>query len=325
MVVKPSVVVWGLAAILAINLVFLLTYHRSAEIEKYAALGYLNGWYGFNLLDLTSAAGDRLLQISSLVGVLSALAAVYLIAKNQVVGWMTLTPTVVLLMPCITVPFTEYMVHGGEIYAFHRLLLAAPCGMALVAVGAQGFGWMDRNPRLLNMAAQAVLLLGLICCMSFSPGKPLYNRLWNVTAQTPGDLALSSLVTALTRGSVSAAQGAAPSKILATPDIGFVALALSQPTTQEAIRSLGTPAPTATYILKLLIDYEGIGTATLTLPDPLLNYTPFSTAAVLSGHWLPTDVTVICAGRRELLADSQKHNWVAISPAPSPLFRKRNP
>lgn len=260
-----------------------------------------------------------MLQIFSFLGLSSAIAALYLIAKNHVVGWLTLTPLIALLLPGIAVPFTLLLVRDGEIFAFHRALLAAPCGLALVTVAAEGFRFLESKPRYFSVMASCTLLIALACAVTLSPGKPFYNRVWNTTSQTPRDLSWSGLV-----GELTTKRAPLSSRILATSDVGFVALSVRQPTTQGASRSLGITAHEATFTLKLLIAYDQIGNATLALPDPLQLYTPNSTAAIFSGHWPPLDLTLVCSGYHELVALSQKNDWAAISPSSAVLFRKRD-
>jgi len=207
---------WGLiAAALIANVLFLSFYPRPAISETYRALGYLNSWYGFNLLNLSSPAGERMLQVISALGLVNLAAAFLLLRRNHVIAWLTILPFVLLLLAWVAVPLAHALSnHEGDwnIVTFQRMLFSTPPCLALVCFVAQ-----PRNglPRLiqsyfarftptktatgLKLTQTATwrtlcpwysLVSATLVALTVLPSSSTYNRTWNTLAVAPNDLQL---------------------------------------------------------------------------------------------------------------------------------------
>ena len=218
---KRSALWWLIIVTLAANILFLRLYPRSAIIETYRVIGFLNSWYGFNILDFTSGAGDRMMQIVSFFGLVNLAAAFLLFRLNHIIAWLTILPLGMLLLPCIAVPLAQSLArHGGDdnIITFQRMIFAIPPCLALVCFVPQlRYGWdMVRSclirkplsdiapsgfsteaPRavqlLLNNGFFVFTCLVLIAGMVVRSSSPSYNRLWNASASMPDDLQLRDI------------------------------------------------------------------------------------------------------------------------------------
>jgi hypothetical protein len=213
----------GVAAFLSVATV--LWYPRDANIAAiYQAQGWLNAWYGFNLFDPHSIAFDRSMHILGAFGLLNLAAAVWLIRRNHIVGWLTLMPVVALALPCVALPFAQFIAtttHTSYILTFHRMLFAIPSGLALVATLSKMVGPAcshypleslspvlgDPRPPGDAMQVAAALPRGFAFLMiPMALGAALiapphapnsinlfgYNRSWNALAIVPADLRRSS-------------------------------------------------------------------------------------------------------------------------------------
>ncbi len=135
---KLSALWWLIAGALAVNALFLWLLPRSTIIEVYRAHGWLNAWYGFNLLNPTSPAGDRMIQILGAFGIVNLAAALFLFRRNHVISWLVFTPFVLLLQPCISIPFATALSTKVDYYiiTFQRMFFAIHLGLAPVYLGA---------------------------------------------------------------------------------------------------------------------------------------------------------------------------------------------
>lgn len=218
-------VIIGLAAIATLlSVAAVLWYPRDAGIVAlYQAQGWLNAWYGFDLFDPGSAAFERSMHILGAFGLLNLATGVWLLRRNHLAGWLTLVPIVALVLPCVALPFAQFIAahtHTSYIITFHRMLLAIPTGLALVttvsellnrdyARGSTSVLFGDGTARGLEGLINAPAALPRICAFLLIPmalGAALaapprtpnsinllgYNRVWNALAIVPDDLRRSS-------------------------------------------------------------------------------------------------------------------------------------
>jgi hypothetical protein len=182
---RRSALWWLIAGTLIFNALFLWLYPKPPVIEIYRTNGALNAWYGFNIFDFTHPIGDRMLQIVSAFGLVNILAALLLLRRNHVSAWLTITPLIVLSLPCISIPLATALSRNGEnvnyIITFQRMIFAIPIGLALVH-------------RVKTAPEMARPLIAMTICIptviSPPPAPPFYNRIWNTLSTPPRDLSL---------------------------------------------------------------------------------------------------------------------------------------
>ena len=191
---KRSALWWLIGGTIIINALFLWLYPRSAIIETYRAQGWLNSWYGFNILDISSSAGDRANQILGVFGIIGCATALTLFVYNHVAAWLVIVPIIALLIPITAVPFVEAIASYRSVdyvLTFQRMLLSAPSLLTPIACAAlfsrQGIYKQYRPSAALSfLAMSTAFVFMLVTPLS----KPFYNRMWLALAVVPDDLQL---------------------------------------------------------------------------------------------------------------------------------------
>jgi hypothetical protein len=135
---KRSMIWWLTATALVLSIVAIRWFPRDPAIDQiYRPQGWLTAWYGFNLFAFKLPVGDRMLQIVGAIGLGNLVAAIFLLRRNSLVGWLTLTPLIGLSLPFIAIPFVNSLVkHAGvpDIITYQRMLFAIPPSLALIAL-----------------------------------------------------------------------------------------------------------------------------------------------------------------------------------------------
>ncbi|MEO6567539.1 MAG: hypothetical protein ABIO94_02150 [Opitutaceae bacterium] len=307
----------SLTSLLAIlSLLFTWLWPNRPLLDAMRSGGWLNATFGFNLLSPSSPAFRRMVLILGTVGFANLAAAIFLIRRNHIAGWLTVIPVLALLLPPISMPLANAFgaVSPTAIVAFHRFLFAIPPGLALFALGESI--WSKRLPERAVMTARVIqgpakswrnqIPLGLLvaCCallVILPAGYPYHNRMWSALARTPDDLRFSALFAE------------------------FIPKQLSQPTDPRAPllliasagHSVGVQAyrPISSFFTnkdRLMhsapdrspaFDLERVRAASATvnrdyyrvlryLPLSSELFTPRSDSAILSGHWNPNEVAL---------------------------------
>ena len=200
---KRSMLGWlaGAAALLSVAIVLWFPRHAALN-EVYRPQGWLTACYGFNFFSLSSPAFERLSHILGAFGAINLFLSLWLIVrKNHVAGWLTLTPIIVLILPCFALPFAHLLAattSAENIVTFHRMLLAVPAGLALVAaldalLSTRAIA-ASRGAPLSRYSPMLLLTTGLPLVLGLSPASPSYNRSWHSLQRTPDDLQLRHLV-----------------------------------------------------------------------------------------------------------------------------------
>jgi hypothetical protein len=215
---RRSALWWLIVATLVINMLFLWLYPRPAMVEIHRAQGFLNAWYGFNILNLTSSAGDRMLQIVSVFGLVNLAAALFLIRRNHVIAWLTILPAAVMLLPYIAVPLEQvlsYNTSTENVITFQRFFFSIPPCLAVVCLWAQlhqgrrgvsparlhrphptaaplgplpSIPADDSPPTRDGFYALVIVSMALIALTTAPSSFPFYNRTWNSLVVVPADL-----------------------------------------------------------------------------------------------------------------------------------------
>ena len=197
---KRSALWWLIGGTIAVNALFLWHYPRPPIIETYRAQGWLNTWYGFNFLDLTSPAGNRILQIISGLGLANLVIAFVLLRANHVTSWLTLVPVIGFLLPCLAISLAQTAYRtGGElnVIVFQRFLFSVPYGLAIMAIFA-ALAQSARNGSFrFKLITTGATLAALLAFATLSSNGKSYNRLWHATAPHPTDAELIGSMTNL--------------------------------------------------------------------------------------------------------------------------------
>jgi hypothetical protein len=187
---KLSALWWLIGAMIVINALFLWLYPRPEIIETYRTQGWLNIWYGLNILDTTSPAADRMLQILGFWGIISVIAALLLFRRHTIVATLTTASFATLLLPIISIPLSQAISRaGGElnIITYQRLFFACPVGLALAALICTANRRLKIPQRIYTSAIVACLAL----LVTISPSQTAFNRAWLSIQKVPSDLALN--------------------------------------------------------------------------------------------------------------------------------------
>ena len=94
-------------------------------------------WGGFKIFSLNpeiNNASGRFMQILGWYGILNCIISLYLIKKNHLIGWISLTPILILLYP----PFAQFLAYilikFKTIIVFQRIFLAIPISFSIIFV-----------------------------------------------------------------------------------------------------------------------------------------------------------------------------------------------
>jgi len=138
---RRSTIWWLAAGALVLSIIAVLWFPRDPAIDQlHRRDGWFTAWFGLKVFAFSLPVGDRTLQILGLFGLINLAAGLFLLRRNHVVGWLTITPLIALSLPFIAIPFASALAqHGGpvNIVTFQRMLFEIPSGLALVALGAQ--------------------------------------------------------------------------------------------------------------------------------------------------------------------------------------------
>jgi hypothetical protein len=294
---KRSALWWLIGSTIVINALFLAFYPRPAIIESYRTQGWLNAWYGFNILDYTSPAGERMLQIVSALGLINLAATLFILRRNHVVAWLSTTPFLVLIIPCISIPFANVLsLHGDaiNIIAFQRLLFAIPPWLALAFMGSRFLE--ARNPNIRSTAVFATSL-SLTAILVLPGSRPQYNRAWHTLTLTPKDLQMTDTLALPQSPQISPYN--AP-KFITTYQTGAVLQAIGVSNTIYAYRMIGWPAVGfAANAIAAVAATENRG-AFAYIPSFQNLSTNTSLAGLLSTHWSTQEVAVDLSAGAEL-------------------------
>ena len=144
-----------------------------ASTENLRADGWMSSFGSIRIWDFSTLGGEgaatRFLEIVTWLGLLNFAAAVYLIAKKRVLGWITLTPLLAVVYP-VTAAMVAYAHNlGDDIITYHRYLLLVLPLAALIELAASCLTGTSRFRNLspagkaigASVGAMVVFLVGL--------------------------------------------------------------------------------------------------------------------------------------------------------------------
>jgi hypothetical protein len=282
--------------------------HEQALFSSLQNAGWLSAWNGFAILQ-PSPASARTYQILGAVGVLNAFVAIALLRKNHVIGWLTVTPLVVLSLPIFAIPIASALSagEGSNIVTFHRLLFAVPPGLALVYLLERYFLKPAlTSPRLRYSGADLTLLVTSIVLVALPSDRSCYNRLWNLVAVTPDDLSVRLTTSQSFRQQLIDPTIDHPA-LLVPRSIGFVLQAEGHPKLipyYGGVRHITPPRVPATelngFLDVLRFASERKTAMKVWMPPTTELWTPASISGFLSSHWVPQQVALDRAGKVEV-------------------------
>ncbi len=301
---RRSMAYWLAAGVLFASAAAVAWLPRHPSIDAlYRPQGWLTPVYGFNVFSLSSPAGERTLQILGFIGVCNAAAGFWLIARNQIVGWLTLGPMLALSTPIVAIPLASKIaqdIDPNYIITFHRMLLGIPAGLAIVRVAEH----VVKERRACRRCAPAALILTACFVFTVLPAeRPYYNRAWHALARVPPDLSLNAEWSALTQN--QAELNLYGRYLAGTSPLCFVAQA------QGPVLTMYSPRWHRHYVhegrspsseLAGIVDRFEVRppSPVLVVSDPFIQITPYSFAAQCSGHWTAQESTLLRAGAAEL-------------------------
>ncbi len=270
--------------------------------DTYRSTGWMTPWYGFNLLAPESPAGQRGVQILGAFGLVNLAAGTWLLRRNHLAGWLTVTPVLALLCPLFAIPFATLLSKTSVDYIVvsSRMLLGIPVGLALVVF------YQEMNHRLAPSLANnfcrrffspfPVLICSLVALLAIPANAPYYNRFWQALVKTPADLALHQAVVDFSRPELAWFKKSEAPHFVTTDGLGFSAHAIGFRNVTFDRRlinypRLHTPSAAADKRFGFLTGPQSHETV-IFVPSPFEMYSPLSFAGFLSGHWLPQEVAL---------------------------------
>ena len=240
---RRSMFIWLVLIIIILTFGMKLWFHENPIVnQEYVRSGLINKWYGFNIISSNSIALERIIQILGIFGILNLTMGLMLISRNNVAGWLTVTPVITLLLPFAALPFIKFTsptviksINLSDILAFNRMLLEIPSGLAIIYIfkyfilskykiyNIRGGNSSVFNPRL-------VLIFILAIFTTLPNSTTIYNRLWNSLEKVPDDLSMKNLVRDIIIYSYTHSQ-TDNSIWLTSSDLGFIIYSVTNITT----------------------------------------------------------------------------------------------
>ena len=309
---RRSMIGWlaGAAVVLSLATINWLPRHPALG-EIYGPQGWLSGWHGFNLFSPLSPAGGRTQQILGTFGWVNFVAGLWLLRRNQVAGWLTVTPVLALCLPFVAIPLANALAQSNadNILTFHRMLFSIPSGLALIALAEEARArWPLWNAGSRQYLPALLLPLALGLFLITPAGYPHYNRLWNAWMISPGDLRLSEAARLADPGALPDSVRTEPHRTIYPRAVGVAAHAVGIRGIPYDFRARAIIPPNipADHIQTLL---GAFATATeqerptlVLLPLATTPYTPGSLTGYLSVHWSPQQVALGYVAISELQA-----------------------
>lgn len=305
---------WLVAAAIVLSLAAIAWWPRDPAVDGYfRRAGWLSAWYGFDLWNPGSRAGERALQITGAFGILNLGAGMLLVCRNRLAGWLTVMPFLALSMPFVALPLANslarYVMNPDAIVTFHRLLLSIPAGLALVCLAGEPFvgKWLAaaRNHAWpgfdLLLQPSTAACLALLALTAVPANGPWYNRFWSVLVKPADDVSLRGFADDCARFSEAPAH---PRDALCAvgSGLGFVLAASGDMRVLYAGRSRSVPSAELAYLRVILADSQAGKRFVAVVSRPTSLYSARSFAALCSGHWLPQEFIFPFFGGPEIKA-----------------------
>jgi hypothetical protein len=302
---KRSMFFWLLGAAVVLSIATVLWFPRHPALDEvYRLQGWLNIWYGFNLLAWPSPASERMMHILGLFGLLNLVAgSILLLRRNHVIGWLTLSPFIALSLPFVAIPYANEI--ADSILVYHRMFLAIPSGLAVVLLARETLT-KRRLTSFRRTVLGGLLLPGILLFLLLpSPGIPFSNRAWHFLGRFPSDLSLHPQIQDAATLGQSGLNSRLGQKLTTNEPMDFIFGSIGNPrlATPDNRRILeATAQQPSERINRYFKKISPIPIARATyLPAVLAVTTPVSMSAALSQHWLPQEVALSHVGTPEVM------------------------
>lgn len=317
----------GLGAVIVLaaigSTLFVWLWPRSTNIENLRVRGWLNLWYGFDLISPSSLAWNAMLQVLGGLGVLNMLCGVWLLRRNHPVGWLTLMPWIALQLPFVSMPLAQLIVsHSGEqnILIVHRLFFSIAAGLA-ITVAVQKILFALQGSTLIThhstagFVGFALLVVGLATAVSAPMERPIYNRTWQTLARIPDDQQMEPVLAGIDASNHLLTHKDRDTSVLTTSPTGFILDTQHVRDVVEISRLFSAQSwtPTGDVIigLRYLSATPVAKPAVGLLLEPSTFYSTRSIAGLLSGHWLAQESALTTTGTQELLEAAKRAGFQA--------------
>lgn len=297
-----------------------LLWARNPLIDSfYKANGWLNAWNGFDLFSTHSYAARRTMLILGGLGLLNLVAALALLRRNHIAGWLTVVPILSLQLAFLSIPLVNIFARASPdgIIAFHRLFFAIPAGLALVVHGqhlfdsawlrafltrkVSGRGLASPRPCCPGSAGALpfLLLLLVLFYLVVTPTRyPNCNRIWNAWSSVPMDLRMSNVLVDF-YGNPAHQSGTSRTFVVTSAATSNVLQAYapisSLFSSQERLLHLPQPRSPSADLMRIEAFKSPVGSVLpfiVVPPQPGFVFTPQSLTGYLSGHWNPVEASL---------------------------------
>ncbi len=302
---RPAATLWAMG--MALGSSVLVAAWQGPQSESIASLragGWLSAVGGFNLAP-GSIAYAQAMQVLGWFGLANVIAGLFLLRKNHLAGWLTVTPVAAVVLPVTGMPLAEYLFHLSPLHVpvFSRLFFAIPTGFALVAwldLKTSGKGTLNQST---HPAGAFMWPVALALLLVLPADAPSFNRFWHAVAVPPADLTLREIPPEFSTPAVERLR-AQSGWFMTRPAAGVVAMASGQPIVLiHGQRLIQYPdlVPPAVFAARDQAELSADRSRPLLvfIPAPELIHSPLSLAACLSEHWLAQEVALNLAGERE--------------------------
>ena len=112
-------------------------HHKKILLPFYLSNEWFYFWGGFKLFSLNpemNNASGRFMQILGWYGIFNCCASIYLIRKNHIIGWVSLTPILFLLFPPFANTLAYILLKYNVIIVFQRILLGIPITFSIILI-----------------------------------------------------------------------------------------------------------------------------------------------------------------------------------------------
>jgi hypothetical protein len=271
--------------------IFIIIYYPENKFIKdnLIASGLINKFYTFNIFDIKSIAFHRMYEIIGALGLINAIAGLFLIFQNNIIGWLTIIPFIVLTLPMFSLAFISAIIYNKEtsntyehILIFNRLFLIIPSGLAFYKILTSSNFYVNiikcYNQKYILLI---ILTISLFLLTTTPSSNGYFNRFWNTLYIPPKDISMKELSTKFdymnnnTKNSI----------ILTDPTLGFIINSSYNITLPISNRIYSHTFVNDILYANSLINHNG----NYIIINPAWNYqyTYISYASLCSKHWLP--------------------------------------
>lgn len=271
--------------------------------------GWLNSWFGINLLDPSSPAFESALELLGGLGTINVCAGFLLVRRRPILAAMTIGPVLVLLHPAAgwLTATTLATASSAGVAIYHRLFMAIPAGFALAGFAALVLQARRRTALASNNAGVIAAALLVAVLATIPPSGPWFNRMWHATVRVPSDLTLQKMTEDLRVHVGGPAND--PGMFVVGPAAAIFAFEMMQPHRSPFMpiyeyrlyRHPHSRAPDEDLaVTEAYLNNPAVSELILLQPRPTAFFTPASIAALLSRHWNTCEPALSAVGFREI-------------------------